>query len=122
MAWSSSMTAFASAVDNSFGSRRPDDDRQWMQARLHPYVSSHVRQMGASKPPFSCSTSALATAADDLGVRKRGQRLAQRWPPTLLDAARAQRIVDRRMLIERPDERHEIGRAQEREAPVAVVV
>ena len=39
-----------SAVDSSRGSRRPELDRQCTHARLHAYVSSQVRQIGASRP------------------------------------------------------------------------
>jgi hypothetical protein len=41
----------------AIGSRWPDDDRQCTHCRLHAYVSSHVRQMGASSPVFSWATS-----------------------------------------------------------------
>src|SRR5580704_14615767 len=50
MAASSSTTCRASAGVSSIGSRRPEELRQWTQARLQAYVSSQVRQMGASSP------------------------------------------------------------------------
>ena len=44
------MTALHSAVVSSRGSRRPELERQCTHARLHAYVSSQVRQIGASRP------------------------------------------------------------------------
>src|SRR5687767_1513873 len=49
------MIASQAAVLSSFGSRRPEDDRQCAHARLHAYVSSHVRQIGAFSPYSNCS-------------------------------------------------------------------
>src|SRR6478609_5338460 len=54
---SSSMMSLHCCVDSSRGSRLPDDDRQCTHARLHAYVSSHVRQIGASSPCSNWSTS-----------------------------------------------------------------
>ena len=42
-------------VVSSFGSRRPEEDKQWLHERLHAYVNSHVRQIGASSPNSNCS-------------------------------------------------------------------
>src|SRR5262245_7478579 len=46
----SSSSAFASSVLSSSGARLPDEDRQCTQSRLHAYVISQVRQMGAASP------------------------------------------------------------------------
>src|SRR4051812_9831542 len=59
---SSSITALHSAVESSRGSRRPEDDRQWTHARLHAYVSSQVRQIGASSPLAKWSTSFIGSS------------------------------------------------------------
>src|SRR6478735_3705768 len=59
---SSSITALHSSVESSRGSRRPLDERQCTHARLHAYVSSHVRQIGASRPLANSSLSAGAAA------------------------------------------------------------
>src|ERR1700733_2494204 len=75
MAASSSTIWPASAGVSSIGSRRPEELRQWTQARLQAYVSSQVRQMGASSPRVNRwrrGTDAGITSGDidDLG---RGQ-------------------------------------------------
>src|SRR3954452_9766256 len=62
MRWSSSMTALASSVASSFGSRRPELDRQGTQDRLQAYVSSQVRQIGEVRPWVKCSTSFMVVA------------------------------------------------------------
>src|SRR5215510_5426233 len=54
------MTARHSAADSSRGSRRPELERQCTQARLHAYVSSQVRQMGAASPCSRRSTKGSA--------------------------------------------------------------
>src|ERR1700756_1918452 len=54
---SSSMMSLQAWVDSSRGSRLPDEDRQCTHARLHAYVSSQVRQIGASNPCSNCSIS-----------------------------------------------------------------
>src|SRR4051794_30491142 len=54
---SSSITCLHSAVESSRGSRRPELDRQCTHARLHAYVSSQVRQIGASSPRANSSLS-----------------------------------------------------------------
>src|SRR5919205_3350750 len=50
------MTASHCVVVSSLGSRLPEDDKQCTQAKLQAYVSSHVRQMGASSPNSNWST------------------------------------------------------------------
>src|ERR1700687_4161278 len=75
MAASSSTICRASAGVSSIGARRPEELRQGTQARLQAYVSSQVRQMGASSPRVNRwrrGTEAGVTSGDiyDLG---RGQ-------------------------------------------------
>src|SRR5215469_13995520 len=55
MAAHSSSRALASAVVSSSGARRPDEERQCTQSRLHAYVISQVRQIGAARPSRSTS-------------------------------------------------------------------
>src|SRR5215469_9116920 len=55
MAAHSSSSALASAVVSSSGARLPDDERQCTQSRLHAYVISQVRQIGAARPWRSTS-------------------------------------------------------------------
>src|SRR3954466_9741482 len=75
MAASSSTTPNSSAVVSSRGSRRPLDDRQCTHARLQPYVSSHVRQIGASSPSASRSvTRGLVAGTEPLRVDKPTER------------------------------------------------
>jgi hypothetical protein len=64
----------ASSVDNSRGSRRPDDDKQWAHARLQAYVNSHVKQMGALRPFSKRSRREELAATDNLRRYKTGKR------------------------------------------------
>src|SRR5215813_4621205 len=70
------MTARHSAADSSRGSRRPELERQCTQARLHAYVSSQVRQMGAASPCSSRSTKGSAPGV----VRVVAARSPIAWP------------------------------------------
>ena len=70
------MSAIASRVPSSSGSRRPEELRQCTQARLHAQVSSHVRQIGASSPSSKRSRSELSAPIEHPGVeepRERGE-------------------------------------------------
>ena len=86
----------ASAGVSSIGSRRPEELRQCTQARLQAYVSSHVRQIGASRPCVnlwrSGRTVAASTDIDYLRSGQTGQRPAVYGPLVLGDDG-----VDRRV-------------------------
>src|SRR3546814_4840994 len=83
--------------------------------------------MGASRPPFSSSTrGATATSSrlrtQELAIGEGRHGLAVRRPAPGLYAGGGQRVVEGAVLAQRAHEPEQLGRPQEREAPVAVVV
>src|SRR3546814_14761860 len=83
--------------------------------------------MGASRPPFSSSTrGATATSSrlrtQELAIGEGRHGLAVRRPAPGLYAGGGQRVVEGAVLAQRAHELDPLGRPQEREAPVAVVV
>src|SRR5688572_16145122 len=90
------MTALAWSVVSSRGSRRPLLDRQCAHSRLQAYVSSQVRQIGASRPNSNCSTS--------VPVRGRSAVIVTLLPPLEGGSCRS------RPSREAPRRRHRAGR------------
>src|SRR5947199_64259 len=72
------MTARHAAAESSRGSRRPELERQCTHARLHAYVSSQVRQMGAASPRSSRSTRDSGRGSG--AVRMVAARSPMAWP------------------------------------------
>src|SRR4051795_12813367 len=94
MAESSSTTPNSSAVVSSRGSRRPLEDRQWTHARLQPYVSSHVRQIGASSPDARRSvTRGLVAGNEHLRVDEPAERREIGRVLLRGDAGRDERVI-----------------------------
>src|SRR6266516_5306785 len=72
------MTARHSVAESSRGSRRPELERQCTHSRLHAYVSSQVRQMGAASPSSSRSTRDSGRRSG--AVRMDAARSPMAWP------------------------------------------
>src|SRR4051794_26911762 len=115
------MTASASAVVSSAGSRTPDDERQWTHARLQAYVTSHVRQIGASRPRLSRSM--CRNGADDIGLLECGQRVAERALAGPVDAATSQcRLQCAGVGVQLDEDLDEVRGVDEEEATGVVVI
>lgn len=80
-----------------------------MQARLHAYVSSHVRQIGAARPCSNRSRSVVSAPTDQLRVEERRQRsdvaLVLGWSDERID-----RVIGALEFNKTSNERHELGR------------
>ena len=85
----------ASAVDSSRGSRRPDDDRQWTQARLQAYVSSHVRQIGRVEAALELLDERAWASCEQSGAFQRLQRRRRTTATAIgVDAAGGEGVGD----------------------------
>ena len=102
-----------------------------MQARLHAYVSSQVRQIGASRPASKWSTSRGTGSGaqrharvlhDHARARERLQRPAVDGQLLLGHSGAAARRERRRLLVERAHDIQQLPALQKREAPGAEVV
>src|SRR5262245_15789752 len=108
-----------------------------MQARLHAYVSSQVRQMGASRPASKWSTRRGAEVAsgmigllhDKTGMLYHHARAGERLEGSAVDrqlpighSGAAASLERRRLVVERAHDIQQLPALQKREAPGAEVV